>query len=60
MTNRLTSQDAVNAVGNRYDLVLIAAARARELQDGATPLVNNGSEVYFHCTVGDRATQGWS
>ena len=47
MTNRLTSQDAVNAVGNRYDLVLIAAARARELQDGATPLVNNGSGKFI-------------
>jgi DNA-directed RNA polymerase omega subunit len=30
----LNSQQAVEAVGNRYDLVLIAAARARELSRG--------------------------
>lgn len=28
---RITSQAAVEKVGNRYDLVLIASARAREL-----------------------------
>jgi DNA-directed RNA polymerase subunit omega len=47
MTSRLTSQAAVEAVGNRYDLVLIASARARELQDGATPLVSNGSGKFI-------------
>jgi DNA-directed RNA polymerase subunit omega len=31
---RLTSEKAVEAVGNRYDLVLIAARRARELTHG--------------------------
>ncbi len=30
----LTSQAAVEAVGNRYDLVLIAARRVRELHRG--------------------------
>jgi DNA-directed RNA polymerase subunit omega len=30
----LDSQQAVEAVGNRYDLVLIASARARELTRG--------------------------
>jgi DNA-directed RNA polymerase subunit omega len=35
----LTSQQAVEAVGNRYDLVLIAAQRARELSQGANPKV---------------------
>lgn len=35
----LTSQEAVEAVGNRYDLVLIAAARCRELRRGAAPRV---------------------
>ncbi len=37
---RITSEDAVNAVGNRYDLVLIASMRARELKRGHAPLVN--------------------
>jgi DNA-directed RNA polymerase subunit omega len=35
----LTSQQAVAAVGNRYDLVLIAAQRARELTRGELPKV---------------------
>ena len=33
----LTSSAAVEAVGNRYDLVLIAAARTRELNSGHQP-----------------------
>lgn len=33
----LSSQDAVAAVGNRYDLVLIASRRARELSRGDAP-----------------------
>ena len=37
---RQTSEAAVNAVGNRYDLVLIASARARELMSGHRPKVN--------------------
>lgn len=34
---RISSEKAVQAVGNRYDLVLIAAARVRELQKGHKP-----------------------
>jgi len=30
----ITSQNAVNAIGNRYDLVLVAARRLRELNRG--------------------------
>ena len=37
----LTSQAAVAAVGNRYDLVLIASQRVRELKDGAVPRVQS-------------------
>jgi DNA-directed RNA polymerase subunit omega len=33
------SQDAVAAVGNRFDLVLIASMRVRELRNGHRPLV---------------------
>jgi DNA-directed RNA polymerase omega subunit len=32
---RYTSESAVTAVGNRYDLVLIASQRTRELMRGA-------------------------
>ena len=40
-TAGLTSQEAVAAVGNRYDLVLIASQRVRELKDGAEPRVQS-------------------
>ena len=36
---RITSQAAVEAVGNRFDLVLIASQRVRELKKGHTPKV---------------------
>lgn len=37
---RVTVQDAVEKIGNRFDLVLIAARRARQLQTGnKDPLV---------------------
>ena len=45
---RITSQKAVEAVGgSRYDLVLVASQRSREIKNGATPLVtsDNGSNV---------------
>lgn len=37
----ISSEAAVAAVGNRYDLVLIASARARELSRGGTALVRS-------------------
>lgn len=37
---RVTVEDAVKKVGNRFDLVLIAARRARQIgTDGAEPMV---------------------
>jgi len=36
---RVTSQLAVEVIGSRYDLVLIAALRARELKKGYIPKV---------------------
>ncbi|MGP1924393.1 MAG: DNA-directed RNA polymerase subunit omega [Arsenophonus sp. NEOnobi-MAG3] len=37
---RITVQDAVEKIGNRFDLVLVAARRARQLQISAkSPLV---------------------
>jgi DNA-directed RNA polymerase omega subunit len=38
---RQTSEAAVLAVGNRYDLVLIASARTRELMTGHKSKVGN-------------------
>ena len=37
---RVTSQMAVEMVGNRYDLILIASMRARELKKGYIQLVD--------------------
>ena len=38
---RVTSQAAVEAIGNRYDLVLTASQRARELKNGSMPRTSN-------------------
>jgi DNA-directed RNA polymerase subunit omega len=37
--SRISSEKAVNQVGNRYDLVLIASQRVRELRNGHRPKV---------------------
>ena len=44
---RLTSELAVAQVGNRFDLVLIASIRSRELKKGHMPLVDskNGPNI---------------
>jgi len=39
------SEGAKNAVGNRYDLVLIASARVRELKAGHLPKVTCKNSV---------------
>ena len=36
---RLTVEDCLNHVDNRYDLVILAAKRARQIAFGADPLV---------------------
>ena len=36
----LTSQAAVEAIGNRYNLVLVAARRVRELHRGDAPKID--------------------
>lgn len=36
---RVTVQDAVEKIGNRFDLVLVAARRARQMVGGKDPLV---------------------
>ncbi len=37
---RVTVEDAVEKVGNRFDLVLLAARRARQISMGSKPLVD--------------------
>ena len=37
---RYSSEEAANAVGNRFDLVLIAAQRTRELKHGHRSTLN--------------------
>lgn len=42
---RVTVQDAVEKIGNRFDLVLVAARRARQLQvGGKDPLVEEEND----------------
>ncbi len=36
---RITIEDCIDRVDNRFDLVLLATKRARQLSRGATPLV---------------------
>lgn len=43
--SRNTSEAAVEQVGNRYDLVLIASARARELKRGHVAKVSNAGGI---------------
>lgn len=38
---RVTVEDCLENVGNRFALVLLATRRARQLLKGATPLVDN-------------------
>lgn len=38
--SRISSEKAVNQVGNRYDLILIAAHRAREIRKGHRPRID--------------------
>ncbi len=41
---RVTVEDCIGAVTNRFDLVIIAAQRARMIANGADPLVDEASD----------------
>lgn len=43
--SRNTSEAAVEQIGNRYDLILIASARARELKRGHIPKVSGAGGI---------------
>jgi DNA-directed RNA polymerase omega subunit len=40
---RITSEKAARAVGSKFDLVLIAAARVREIKNGHTPFIKTAN-----------------
>lgn len=40
---RITAERAVDAIGNRYDLVLVASRRVRELSNGHAPRVDSNN-----------------
>jgi DNA-directed RNA polymerase subunit omega len=42
---RVTSQRAAEAIGNRYDMILIAALRARELKKKYKSKIPAGNDV---------------
>ncbi|RUO20242.1 DNA-directed RNA polymerase subunit omega [Aliidiomarina haloalkalitolerans] len=41
---RVTVEEAVDRIGNRFDLVLVAARRARQIANGREALVNTTNE----------------
>ena len=41
---RLTIEDCLERIDNRYDLVLLAAKRARQITFGADPLVKENND----------------
>ena len=41
---RLTVEDCLNNVDNRYDLVLLASKRARQIAFGSEPLVKENND----------------
>ena len=38
---RITVEDCLEVVGNRFDLVMMASKRARQLANGVDPLIDN-------------------
>jgi DNA-directed RNA polymerase subunit omega len=47
MTSRLTSELAVEQIGNRFNLVLVASQRARELKNGSMPKIDNPGKTFI-------------
>jgi DNA-directed RNA polymerase subunit K/omega len=51
MNKQLSSEDAVKAYGGRFEMVLAASQRARELKNGhAEELIKVRSWIYCYCT----------
>jgi DNA-directed RNA polymerase omega subunit len=47
MNNQLSSEDAVAAYGDRFEMVLAASQRARELKNGHMPKVDKGNHGFI-------------
>jgi DNA-directed RNA polymerase subunit omega len=47
MTQRLTSELAVEQIGNRFNLVLVASQRVRELKNGSMPRVAEAGKTFI-------------
>ena len=47
MNKQLSSEDAVAAYGDRFEMVLAASQRARELKNGHAPRVDKGSHGFI-------------
>ncbi|HHW4672094.1 MAG TPA: DNA-directed RNA polymerase subunit omega, partial [Xylella fastidiosa subsp. multiplex] len=41
---RITVEDCLEVVNNRFELVMMASKRARQLANGVPPLIENNSE----------------
>lgn len=41
---RVTAEDCMDRIPNQFDLVMLAAQRARELESGSGPTVNRGND----------------
>ena len=41
---RITVDDCLKQITNRFDLTLAASARARQLANGATPMIESGRD----------------
>lgn len=39
--SRITVEDCINRIPNHFDLTLVAARRARQLENGSSPLVDD-------------------
>ncbi len=42
---KITAQKAAEVVGNRFDLVLVASQRAREIKNGSAPLIDKSDNT---------------
>ena len=48
---RVTVEDCVDKITSRFDLVLLAAHRSREMAEGAEILVDRDNDIIFICFI---------
>lgn len=59
MNRQITSEDAINMIGNKYELVIIAAKRVRELKRGDAPKVKTSKTNKNIVTALEEIEQGY-